>query len=61
MPCTKPPSSPSNTTPQAQRYYQTKRQQGKTHRTALTAAARRLCNITLTILKTQTTYNPKPI
>ena len=40
--------------PHAQRYYQTKRDQGKTHRTALTAVARRRCNIILTILKTQT-------
>lgn len=47
--------------PHAKRYYQTKRQQGKTHRTALTAVARRRCNIILTILKTQTPYNPKPI
>ena len=45
--------------PHAQRYYQTKRDQGKTHRTALTAVARRRCNIILTILKTQTPYNPK--
>ena len=38
---------------------QTKRDQGKTHRTALTAVARRRCNIILTLLKTQTPYNPQ--
>lgn len=45
--------------PHAERYYQTKRDQGKTHRTALTAVARRRCNIILTLLKTQTPYNPQ--
>ena len=44
--------------PHAERYYQTKRDQGKSHRTALTAVARRRCNIILTMLKTQTPYNP---
>ena len=42
--------------PAARAYYQKKRAEGKKHNAAITALARKRCNIILAILKTQTPY-----
>lgn len=44
--------------PSARAYYQKKRAEGKKHNAAITALARKRCNIVLAILKTQTPYQP---
>ena len=44
--------------PDARAYYQKKRDEGKKHNAAITALARKRCNIVLAILKTQTPYQP---
>ncbi len=44
--------------PHAIAYYQKKRDEGKKHNAAITALARKRCNIVLAILKTQTPYQP---
>lgn len=46
--------------PWARAYYQKKRAEGKKHNAAITALARKRCNIVLAILKTQTPYQPPP-
>lgn len=43
--------------PAARAYYQKKRAEGKKHNQAITALARKRCNIVLAILKTQTPYH----
>ncbi len=44
--------------PHAAAYYRKKRAEGKKHNQAITALARKRCNIVLAILKTQTPYQP---
>lgn len=44
--------------PPARAYYLKKRAEGKKHNAAITALARKRCNIVLAILKTQTPYQP---
>ena len=46
--------------PDAQAYYQRKRDEGKRHNAAVVCVARRRCNIILSMLKTQTPYQPTP-
>ena len=47
--------------PHAKAYYQRKIEEGKRHNAAVVCVARRRCNILLTMLKTQTPYQPPPI
>ena len=44
--------------PTAKTYYQRKRTEGKHHNAAVICVARRRCDLILTMLKTQTPYNP---